>query len=262
MRIATLNLNGVRSAISKGLINFLSDQAFDCILFQEMRLPKEHYPLPEFSSYIWLVSSAEKAGYSGVAILIRKDLLTSDYALNVHSSFLDSIVANEGRFLSLSLEKYDIINIYLPSGTSGPDRQNLKISCLDYLLHSPKTSNKPLIIGGDFNLTPDDRDLYHWKSNFEKPGCTLEERTLFRSWLKEWKLIDSYRYLHTKTDCSHEEYSWWSARVPSAFTSNRGWRIDMLLISEQLARYCTQYGFIREPRFSDHGIYWIELTDY
>ncbi len=252
MRVITLNVNGVRSALNKGLAEAISNLNPDIILFQEVRAHShqwEHSSI--FQDYQVLLSPAEKAGYSGVAVLSKinlKNIITS-------SSILD--LNDEGRLIVASIhENLKIINWYWPSGSSSEERHQIKIKYLDQIFLFLKTIECPFILGGDLNIAHTSKDIKNAKQNEKNSGFTIEERTWFSMLLKELNLIDTFRYLHP----DENTYTWWSQRG-KAYLNNVGWRIDYQLISEQLKPYLIKAEALREPKLSDHGIYLVDYDD-
>lgn len=255
MKFLTFNINGLRSALKKDLEGFLSQQDPDLILLQEIRVKDGDLNLDQlFTNFPHRIFNfSEKPGYSGTAILSKEPLsrtIVSDPDLFLHE---------EGRYIFTYLESHDLFfgNLYLPSGTSGDERQSMKIETLKKLnKFLQKSSFSRLILSGDFNLTHRDIDLKNFKGNKEKPGCTAEERELFSSLLHQHNLIDAQRTLYPEqTDL----YTWWTYRA-GAFQKNVGWRIDYHLISESLKDCLHNCSTIKTPRISDHAALLLELS--
>lgn len=259
IRVGTLNLNGLRAAYKKDLLSLLEQAKCDIILFQEIRTnPDFDHSIFIPPQYQFSANPAQKPGYSGTLTAHTLPCYDSLCTFSWDSLPLE----DEGRLVDIKLCSnhhldLQIINFYWPSGGT-PERQALKIQYLEALIaHSPEKLSKGLtLVGGDINTAPTDRDLKNWKGNKEEPGCTTQERKLLQDWLDKHNLIDTYRVLHKDTD--PECYSWWSYRC-KAYERNAGWRIDTIFISKDYQHYCKDYGFISQPRCSDHGLYWVDL---
>lgn len=242
MHIVTANLNGIRSAISKGFYTWLSQAMPDVVCIQETKaqLKLDNIPLPcKYHNYF---SDAEKKGYSGVAIFSQEPAISVNL-------FGDDLFDNEGRYLAVELEKIIIISIYLPSGTSGPERQKIKMQCLETLyknkLKQLLNDKKHVVIAGDFNIAHKKIDLKNWQANQKKTGFLPEER----AWIDQvlalgWR--DSFRMLNQEA----EQYTWWSYRS-AARKRNVGWRLDYQIISPGLRPIKAKIE--HEPIISDHA---------
>ena len=252
MRVVTLNVNGIRSALKKGLAAWLECLNPDVVLLQELRA----------SSCNWLESSllpqydrafnyAIQPGYAGVGVLSR-------YPLNaVIFEHPTLSLKDEGRFIQATVGQLTLINLYCPSGSSSEARQLVKIQYLKELNAYAKTLSDAILIGGDFNIAHTIHDIKNWKSNFYAPGCTAEEREWFTLFLKNNALVDTFRALHPH---AADAYTWWSNRG-QAYANNVGWRIDYQLLSQSLADRLQKTWIERSPRFSDHAPYCIEFND-
>lgn len=253
MRVITLNVNGVRSALSKGLAEAILKLNPDIILLQEVRAHShqwEHSSI--FKNYQVILSPSEKAGYSGVATLSKinlTDVITS-------SSLLD--LNDEGRLIVASIsQNLKIINWYWPSGSSSADRHEIKIKYLNQIYNFLKTITCPFILGGDLNIAHTYKDIKNGKQNEKNSGFTIEERKWFSFLLKDLNLVDTFREMHPD---ENNTYTWWSQRG-KAYLNNVGWRIDYQLISENLKQYVVQVQALREPKLSDHAIYLVDYSD-
>ncbi len=245
VKVVTANLNGIRSATKKGFWNWIRRSDFDFLCLQEVRANLEDLPseskVEEYHSYYTV---AEKKGYSGVALYSKKKPLS----VSSKFGFLDT----EGRFLKAEFDKFNLISIYIPSGTSGDERQGVKYQFLDYfegVLRSYLKDSKPYIICGDFNIAHKKIDLKNWKSNQDKSGFLPEER----AWMD--KVFDDIGYVDCFRVINHQEgqYTWWSARFPSAWVNNAGWRIDYEIASPELKDIIKGVSIYKDERFSDHA---------
>ena len=214
----TLNLNGLRSALRKGLLPWLEEQRPDVLLLQEVRAD----PMPEVFSplgYHSLWHPASKAGYSGVALLSREPM--QDVVVGIG----DALIDNEGRLVSGVLGGVRYASLYLPSGSSGELRQEFKNRSLPLLSEwvSQQLQTGPLVLGGDFNVAHREIDIKNWRSNQRSSGFLPHER----AWMGELLalgLSDSHR----ASLGEQAAYTWWSNRA-GAYTNDVGWRIDYLL---------------------------------
>jgi exodeoxyribonuclease-3 len=259
MRVATLNVNGIRSSLKKGLESFLKSLNLDVIFLQEIRALESDWPSSDFlSDYFRVFAPACQKGYSGVATFAKKPITT----VRKESPLLS--LNNEGRLLDIESGGFRLVNVYWPSGAALEERQKLKIAYLkDFQAYwRYHQSALPTILGGDFNTTRTDRDLKNARGNKEKPGCTTEERALLQDFLDHSRLQDSFRVLYSEKEYDERGYTWWSFRG-QAFAKNVGWRIDYLLVSENLSDKIVTAQVLKYPQVADHALYMIEIkTDY
>lgn len=240
-----MNLNGIRSAAKKGFFEWMQQQNADVICLQELKAQEtdmqEHFLKPE--GYHGFFHYAEKKGYSGVGIYARQK--PEKISTGLGWSFADS----EGRYVEADFGKYVVASLYLPSGTSGEERQAVKFDFLKRyadILKNQKTSQKKYIICGDFNIAHKNIDLKNWRGNQKNSGFLPEER----AWLDElfgsigW--VDAFREVNQES----EQYTWWSHRG-QAWAKNVGWRIDYQVISPDLK--VKSAAIYKDQRFSDHA---------
>lgn len=253
MRIITYNVNGVRSAINKGLLEWLSSNPADIVCLQEIKALKENVDLEDlealgYHSY-WF--SAEKKGYSGVAIFSKIPADFVQYGNGIMQS--DA----EGRVMRIDIGDTTIINAYFPSGSSGELRQAYKYEWLDeffeYIEHL-KTERPNLIVCGDYNIVHKEIDIHDPKSNKNSSGFLPGER----AWMDKWfaaGFTDTFRHVNTGAD----HYSWWSYRA-GARSRNKGWRIDYISVSESLADRIVDAAIFPDVVHSDHCPVYVELS--
>ncbi len=247
MKIISYNVNGIRAAIKKDIISFLKKENADVVCFQEIKANQSDIDEQLFMDlgYNCYWVSAEKKGYSGVAILSKKK--PSSIQIGMGDSFFDA----EGRTLIAHFENLSIVNTYFPSGTSGDERQGLKYVFLDkyfVFIENLKKEYPNLVVLGDYNIAHTDIDIHNPKGNKKTSGFLPEER----EWMSKWfasGMIDSYRYLHPDTI---RAYTWWSARFPSVRKENKGWRIDYISISETLKDRLLKAEIHADGVHSDH----------
>ena len=247
MKVITANLNGIRSATQKNFWPWLEKQKADVVCLQEIRATEEQFPkealaLKDFHRF---VKSAEKPGYSGVAIYTR--LKPKKIITEMGFAEMDS----EGRYLQIDLDKVTVVSAYFPSGSSGEERQNKKYEFLDHflgMLKSIKKKKKPFIICGDWNIAHKEIDLKNWKSNQKNSGFLPEERAWMDTVISELGFIDAFRTLNPHPD----QYTWWSNRG-RAREKNVGWRIDYQIVSPDLADSLKSASIYTSEFFSDHA---------
>ena len=249
LRIITLNLNGIRSAWNKGLLPWAKEQNADFVCLQELKA-QEADLVDEMVSPAGLHAHyhyAEKKGYSGVGIWSRQRPDTVIAGLG-HPEF-DA----EGRYLQADFGNLSVISLYLPSGSSGPERQAAKIRFMDiffpHLLELAK-AGRDVVICGDWNIAHQEIDLKNWRSNRKNSGFLPEERAWISRVIEEGGWQDVYRRLHP--DATDACYTWWSNRG-QAWANNVGWRLDYQLASETLARTARAASIYKTQRFSDHA---------
>ncbi len=244
LRVMSLNCNGIRAAHRKGFYEWLETSEVDVVCLQEVRahqdqLNESFYP----SDYHCYFVEAEKRGYSGVAILSKKKPNKVVTELGYDLSDI------EGRYIHVEFDDLIIASLYLPSGTSGDERQALKYDFMDwyydYLLKQ-KRRKKEIIICGDWNIAHKQIDIKNWKSNQKNSGFLPEER----AWMD--KLFDKFTDAFRVVDDRPDQYTWWSNRG-RAYDNNVGWRIDYQVITKGLESSVKEASIYKEQRFSDHA---------
>ncbi|NLF55438.1 MAG: exodeoxyribonuclease III [Thauera phenolivorans] len=249
LRIISLNLNGIRSATSKGFLDWLSAQQADIVCLQELKAQagdlSESMRAPA-GMQGWF-HHAEKKGYSGVGIYSRH---TPDRV--VEGLGIADIDA-EGRFLQLDFGKLSVISLYLPSGSSSEVRLKVKFDFMDrFLPHMDLLyqSGQEVVVCGDWNIAHREADLKNWKSNQKNSGFLPEERAWLSRLFDEQGWIDVYRHLHP--DATDACYTWWSNRG-QAWAKNVGWRLDYQIATPGIAASARECSVYKAQRFSDHA---------
>jgi exodeoxyribonuclease-3 len=247
MKIVSYNVNGIRAAIKKGLIEWLTEYPIDIFCVQEIKANQEDVDLTPFTALGYHVSwySAQKKGYSGVAIFSKKkpDKITfgNGYTL---SDF-------EGRVVRVDLGDLTIVNAYFPSGTSGDERQTYKYQWLDEMhlwLQQLRKERPHIILAGDYNIAYRDIDIHDPKGNKKSSGFLPEEKQWMESFLEDgW--VDSFRKINPTTVAA---YSWWSQRFPTVRLQNKGWRIDYLFTTNAIADRISDASILPLVKHSDH----------
>ena len=256
MKIITANLNGIRSAASKGFFEWLHAQQADALGVQEIKAQADVVE-GTFSQVAGLTGHfhcAEKKGYSGVGLYTR--LEPSDVLVGLGVPEFDA----EGRWIEKRFDqpgrKLSLISCYFPSGSSSEERQQAKFRFLDVLAPhlAALRAEREFILLGDVNIAHQEIDLKNWKGNLKNSGFLPEERAWMTQLLGTDKgqggLVDVYRHLHPREEAA--AYTWWSNRG-QAWANNVGWRIDYHLATPALAATARQASVYKAQRFSDHA---------
>jgi len=249
LRIISLNLNGIRSAWSKNLLPWISAQAPDIVCLQELKaqLPDLTPEMLAPADMQAFYHAAEKKGYSGVGIWSRErpDRVIEGFG---HGEF-DA----EGRYIRADFGNLTVISLYLPSGSSSPERQEAKFRFLDAFLPclaALSAEGREIVLCGDWNIAHQEIDLRNWKSNQKNSGFLPEERAWLTHVFDAQGWVDVYRCLHP--EATGESYTWWSNRG-QAWAKNVGWRIDYQIATPGLAASACRAEIYKAARFSDHA---------
>ncbi len=254
MRIISYNVNGIRAAIKKGFIDWLKTDPADIICLQETKAEKanvDHTAFNEIGYHdYWF--SAQKKGYSGVAILtkIRPD--------NVQYGTGHKISDDEGRVIQIDIGDIRILNAYFPSGTSGNVRQTFKYIWLDEFyvyINELKKMHPKLVICGDYNIAHKAIDIHDPKSNKNSSGFLPDEREWMDKFFKK-DFNDTFRLL--RPDEPHR-YSWWSQRFPTVRLNNKGWRIDYISVTDPLKNKVIEADIFPDVKHSDHCPVYVKI---
>ncbi len=247
MRIISLNANGIRAAERKGFFIWLQKQNADVICIQETKAQTDQLKAEAFwpEGYHCFYHDALKKGYSGVAIYSKKEPTILSKGLGWDD------IDNEGRFIEAQFDDLSVISLYLPSGSSGEERQAFKYSFLDrfmpYLVELEK-NQRNYIICGDWNIAHKEIDLKNWKGNKKNSGFLPEERLWMDQLFEKNQWFDAFRLINQQ----EEQYTWWSNRGQS-WAKNVGWRIDYQIISVGLKNKVKSTHIYKQERFSDHA---------
>jgi len=253
MRILSLNANGIRSAVRKGFLQWLPAQQADVVCIQETKaretqLDASHQPQGYHAFYRDAIT---RKGYSGVAI----------YSKNRPDTVIDTLgwapFDDEGRYIEARFGPLSVVSIYMPSGSSGEERQRFKFEVMAWLtpiLRGWLASGRDYVVCGDFNIVHTRMDIRNWRSNQKNSGCLPEERAWLDELIDEQHWADSFRVLQPDA----EAYTWWSNRG-QAYAKDVGWRIDYQFATPSLLPALSNAVIHRSPRFSDHAPY---VVDY
>lgn len=245
MKIISYNVNGIRAAASKGLFQWIEKESPDILCLQEVKATSDQIDLITIQSlgYHYYFHPAEKKGYSGVAILTKRepDLVKIGMDIPVYD--------REGRVLRADYGDMTVICVYIPSGTMGDVRQDIKMKFLaDFTIYinNLRKERPNILICGDYNICHKPIDINHPERHTKSSGFLPEERKWFDEFI-DTGLVDTFRVY----DQRPEKYSWWSYRA-NARVKNLGWRIDYHIISEAARGRLKNASILNEINYSDH----------
>ena len=249
-RLVTFNLNGIRSAASKGFVQWAEKAGADCMGVQEIKA--QHADVAGRFERIGSLQGhfhfAQKKGYSGVGIYARRT--PTDVIVGLRNREFDA----EGRYVEARFDnarrRLSIISCYFPSGSAGEQRQQAKYRFLDLIYpHVVRLKKqREFILVGDINIAHNEIDLRNWRSNQKNSGFLPEERAWLTKLIDQAGLVDVFRRLNDKP----EQYTWWSNRG-QARARNVGWRLDYHLATPGVAAKARRESIYVDRRFSDHA---------
>jgi exodeoxyribonuclease III len=247
VRIVTLNLNGIRSAVNKGLLRWLPRQKADVVCVQEVKAQAPDLtdivrnPTPLRGHFHF----ADKRGYSGVGL----------YCMREPDRIIEGVgipdIDAEGRYLEAQFGALSVVSLYVPSGSSSEQRLAIKFSFLERAiprLHALASSGRHVIICGDWNIAHREIDLKNWRANQKNPGFLPQERAWLSGVFEKLGYVDVFRQLDPRPD----QYTWWSNRG-AAWAKNVGWRIDYQIATPAIAAKAIRASIYKAKRFSDHA---------
>lgn len=253
MKLLSYNVNGIRSAVNKGFVEWLKATDADCVCLQEVKASADQingsaWDEIGFIHRFWHI--AEKKGYSGVAIFSKVA------PLNVHYGCGNELFDREGRVIRVDYENFSVLNVYMPSGSSGEIRQAFKYVWLDFFfeyIQELKAQFPRLVVCGDFNICHKEIDIHNPKANAKSSGFLPEERAWMSKYF-EVGFVDTFR-------CFNQEphhYTWWSYRAGSR-KKDLGWRIDYFTAAEILKPELKRCVILKSAVHSDHCPILLEL---
>lgn len=253
LKIISYNVNGIRAAVKKGLMEWLADENPDIFLVQETKAKPEQIDIEAFKKigYFAAIHSAEKSGYSGTAIFskMKPDHVEAGCGIEKYDS--------EGRILRADFGELTVLSTYFPSGSSGDERQDFKMEFLSDFKPFAKNLVKQrgkVVISGDYNICHKAIDIHNPVSNKKSSGFLPEEREWVTEFLNEG-FVDSFRHFH---EAEPGRYSWWTYRF-NARKKNLGWRIDYHMVSEALKANLEGADILEDVHHSDHCPVKLEL---
>ncbi len=249
MKIISLNLNGIRSATNKGFLHWLQIEQPDILCMQEIKAQAADMTAEMLNpqGYFGYFHYAEKRGYSGVGIYtkIKPDLVIEGLGIGD--------IDSEGRYIECQFGNLSVVSLYLPSGSSGEERQAFKFSVMARFmphLQALKNSGREVVVCGDWNIAHQEADLKNYKGNKKNSGFLPEERAWLTDLFDTIGWVDVYRKLHPNT--TDECYTWWSNRG-AAYEKNVGWRIDYQIATPSFAEKAVLSSVYKAEKFSDHA---------
>ena len=247
MRIISANVNGIRSAYKKGFYEYLAASGADIVCIQELKAQEadldDSMRAPHGMHGVW--HCAEKRGYSGVALYSKREPDRVQTGMGI-AEFDD-----EGRFVQADFDNLSVISLYLPSGSSSEERQQVKFRFLEAfypMLRELQTQGRDIVICGDWNIAHQNIDLKNWKGNLKNSGFLPEEREWIGKVIAELGWVDIWRTLYPETP----GYTWWSQRG-QAYAKDVGWRIDYQMATPALAERARSAHVYKQEKFSDHA---------
>jgi exodeoxyribonuclease-3 len=249
LRIISANLNGIRSAVKKGFMPWVVKQKADFVCMQELKAQQDDLEdaILNPDGLQGFFHHAEKKGYSGCGIYTphKPDEVLYGYGNEEFDA--------EGRYVEARFKKLSVISVYMPSGSSSPERQEAKYRYLDsFLPHlvELKKSGREIVLCGDVNIAHNEIDLKNWKGNLKNSGFLPEERAWLTNLFVKVGYVDVYRKLEPET--TDACYTWWSNRG-QAYAKNVGWRIDYHITTPGIAASAKDTAVYKDERFSDHA---------
>lgn len=247
MRIISANVNGIRSAYKKGFLDYIAQSGADIVCVQELKAQEADLSAdmqrPQGMHGVW--HCAQKRGYSGVAIYSKRAPDRVQVGMGIEE------FDNEGRFVRADFGNLTVISLYLPSGTSAPERQTFKYLFLDKfypMLADLLAEGRDVVVCGDWNIAHQNIDIKNWKGNLKNSGFLPEERAWIGNVIGKLGWVDIWRTLYPEI----AGYTWWSNRG-QAYAKDVGWRIDYQMVSPDLAQKARAAEVYKEVKFSDHA---------
>ena len=247
LTIISANVNGIRSAYQKGFEDYIAASGADIVCVQELKAQEadlsSNMQRPHGMYGVW--HCAEKRGYSGVAIYSKQQPDRTQIGMGIEA------FDREGRFVRADFGQLSVISLYLPSGTSAPERQDFKYQFLDAfypMLQRLRAEGRDVVVCGDWNIAHQNIDLKNWKGNQKNSGFLPEERAWLSKVIQELGWVDIWRTLYPEI----AGYTWWSNRG-QAYSKDVGWRIDYQMVTPELAQKAISASVYKEQKFSDHA---------
>ncbi len=255
MKLASWNVNGLRACVNKGFIEWVAQEQPDILCLQETKAQEEQLAqeIKEINGYKSYFFSAEKKGYSGVALYIKENICPKNILKGIGIEEFD----NEGRTIIVELEKFVLINSYYPNGQRDHNRVPYKMNFsrkMYEIANDYRKKKKHVVLTGDFNTAHHPIDLKNPKTNTKTTGFLLEERA-FLDELEKGGYVDIYRKRNPELE---GQYTWWTYRGDCR-ARNVGWRIDYFWINKSLEKYVKDAKLLPQVMGSDHCPLTLEL---
>jgi exodeoxyribonuclease-3 len=249
MRIVSLNLNGIRSAAKKGVLDWLARSGADVVCLQELKAQAADLSAEMINpdGYYGYFHYAETKGYSGVGVWSRRQPDTIIEGLGIPD------IDAEGRYIEVRFGNLSVVSVYLPSGSSGEHRQAAKFVFMGHFrphLEKLFKAGREVVLCGDWNIAHTAKDIKNAKGNQKNSGFLPEERAWIGALFGEIGWVDVYRNLYPEAE--GEGYTWWSNRG-QAWAKNVGWRIDYQIATPGIAAKAKSASVYKDERFSDHA---------
>ena len=252
LRIVSVNLNGIRSAERKGFFAWLDHHKPDVLCAQEIKAQAADLTAEMLApaGYHGYFHYAVKKGYSGVGLYsrLKPEKVVTGFGVREFD--------DEGRYLRADFSKLSVISVYLPSGSSGPERQQAKFRFMEKFyphLKKLKAGGREVVVCGDWNIAHKEIDLKNWRGNRKNSGFLPEERNWLTQVFDTLQWVDVFR----RIDDRPEQYTWWSNRG-QAYAKNVGWRIDYHIATPGIAATAKRSAIYKDEKFSDHAPLTIE----
>jgi len=249
MRIVSLNLNGIRSAAKKGVLDWLVKSGADVVCLQELKAQAADLGAEMINpdGYYGYFHYAETKGYSGVGVWSRRQPDAIIEGLGIPD------IDCEGRYIEVRFGNLSVVSVYLPSGSSGEHRQAAKFAFMGHFRPHLETlfkSGREVVVCGDWNIAHTAKDIKNAKGNVKNSGFLPEERAWIGDLLGKLGWVDVYRTLYPEAE--GEGYTWWSNRG-QAWAKNVGWRIDYQIATPGVSATAKSASVYKDARFSDHA---------
>ncbi|MGE0797887.1 MAG: exodeoxyribonuclease III [Lautropia sp.] len=247
LRITTQNLNGIRSAARKGWLEWAAAQQADIICVQEVKAQRDDLDdcMKSIGGARGHFHFADKKGYSGVGLYSRRK------PRSIRIGFGSPEFDREGRYVEADFGSYTVISLYVPSGTTSPERLAAKFAFMAQFerhLLELRASGREIVLCGDWNVAHKEIDLKNWRANRKNSGFLPEERLWLSRIFDEVGFVDVFRRLDDRA----EQYTWWSNRG-RAWLNNVGWRLDYQIATPGIALKARRVEIYKAQRFSDHA---------
>lgn len=241
-KLISWNVNGLRACMDKGFMDFFDSIDADVVCLQEIKLSEGQLEWNREGYYVYW-NYAEKKGYSGTAVFLKKEPVNVTYGIGIEEH------DHEGRVITVEYDNYYLVNVYTPNSKRDLARLEYRMVWEDAFREYLMTldADKPVIVTGDMNVAHEEIDLKNPKSNHRNAGFTDEERSKMTELLNAG-FTDTFRYLYPDVK---DRYSWWSYMF-KAREKNAGWRIDYFLSSKRLDDRIKEADILDSVMGSDH----------